>query len=127
MKRICIIIVGLLCAVSVFAGEPIIDLDRVFQDEITKKYGTDWASWIMQYPEHPVVDVSGTEPKIHNGHTITWRHFDPERAEWACLFRIQTDGSVVGRYLYDNRVKAPPVNEDSVILLLKQDAGEQKK
>lgn len=109
------------------AGEMVIDLERVFHDEIVKKYGTGWASWIMVYPTHPVVDVSGVEPKIHNGHTITWRHFDPTRAEWACLFRITSDGSIAGKYLYDNRFKAPSVNEDSIILILKEDAGEQNK
>jgi len=111
----------------VLAGEMIIDLERVFYDEITKKYEPQWVEWIMAYPTHPVVDVSGPEPKIHNGKTTTWRTYDPKRAEWACLFRVNADGEIVGRYLYDNRLRSMPVNEDSVFIILKHDAGLTKK
>ena len=79
----------------------------------------------MDYPTHPPVDVSGKEPKIHNGMTATWRTYDPKRAEWACLFKINADGEIVGRYLYDNRLKPFPVSEDSVFMILKQDASKK--
>jgi len=111
----------LIWAIPALAGEMVIDLERVFHDEITKKYGSNWASWIMSYPTHPIVDVSGAEPKIHDGLTSTWRTYDPKRAEWACVFRINADGEIVGRYLYDNRLKPRPVSEDSVLMLLKHD------
>ena len=104
----------------VFAGEMVIDLERVFYDETVKKYGTDWADWIMQYPTHPVVDVSGREPKIHNGKMTTWRTSDPVRAEWGAVFRIDAEGNTKGLYLYDNRLRSMPVNEDSVMLLIKR-------
>ena len=111
----------------VLAGEMVIDLERVFYDEIVKKYGTATANWIMSYPTHPVVDVSGPEPKIHNGSTTTWRTFDPKRAEWACVFRVNADGEIAGLYLYDNRIKAMKVSEDSVMFIIKSDMGKEKK
>lgn len=126
MRKLPLIILSLL-AIPILAGEMVIDLQRVFYDEITKKYGSDWADWIMQYPTHPPVDVSGKEPSIHNGSTATWRHYDPKRAEWACVFRINADGEIVGRYLYDNRLKAMPVNEDSIFIILKRDADNAQK
>ena len=126
MRKLSLAVMFLL-AIPVLAGEIVIDLERVFSDEITKKYGSDWAGWIMQYPTHPPVDVSGREPSIHNGSTATWRHYDPKRAEWACIFRINADGLIVGRYLYDNRLKSMPVNEDSVLMILKRDAEKVKK
>lgn len=119
--------VAFLWSIPVFAGEMVIDLDRVFYDEVVKKYGIDAAQWIMNYPTHPVVDVSGREPKIHNGSTTTWRTYDPRRAEWGCVFRVNADGEIAGLYLYDNRLKAMPVSEDSVFMIIKKDMSAKEK
>ena len=119
MKQIKILL-ALVCISSfVLAGEQVIDLERVFYDEVTKVYGKEVAAWIMDYPTHPVVDVSGKEPRIHNGKTTTWRTFDPAHADWGAVFRIDAEGNTRGLYLYDNRLRPMPVNEDSVMLLVK--------